>query len=113
MFHIPSLRVASYVILQGTYFIFSSSFPYHNFLSYAMGQMRVYRFFCIVLVTIRYPSIIKYAKENGIEDTSVILESYAMDKPIIYNMALEHTELFNTLRSMKATSAASVLNRND
>ena len=65
------------------------------------------------LITFRYPSITKYAKENGIEDTSVILESYAMDKPIMYHMALEHTEVFKTIRNMKAIPAASVLNRKD
>ena len=36
-----------------------------------------------------------------------------MDKPIIYHMALEHTELFKTIRNMKAMPASSVLNRNE
>ena len=36
-----------------------------------------------------------------------------MDKPIMYHMALEHTELFKTIRNMKAIPAASVLNRKD
>lgn len=60
-------------------------------------------------ITRRYPCIIKYAKENGIEDTSVILESYGMDKPIMYHMLLEHTEMLKSIQEMRAIPASSVL----
>ena len=80
LFTLPTLRVAS------------SSFSYRNTLSYALGQIRI------------YPFIINFSKQNGITDTSVVVETYEKDQPITYSVVLERTELFNTLRSMAVTS---------
>ena len=83
LFHLPSLRVAS------------SSFPYRNALSYTLGQIRI------------YPFIIRFAKQNGITDTSVVVETYETDKSILYSLVLEKTELFNPFQSMPTIDARS------
>ncbi|KAK8812876.1 hypothetical protein WA538_005150, partial [Blastocystis sp. DL] len=75
LFSLPSLRIAS------------TSFTFRNFLSYSLGQMRI------------YPFITKYARKNGITDTNTVLECYSTDNPIIYSLVLEKTELFDVLRN--------------
>lgn len=48
-----------------------------------------------------YPFITKYARENGITDTSTVLECYAIGEPIKYHLVLEYPEYFAVLREMK------------
>ncbi|KAK8797741.1 hypothetical protein WA171_005272 [Blastocystis sp. BT1] len=85
---VPSLRVAS------------SSFTYRNFLSYSLGQIRI------------YPFITKYARENGIIDTSTVLECYGVGEPIKYHLVLEHQEYFAGLREMEPIIVDSEFRKN-
>lgn len=54
-----------------------------------------------VLVITSYPYIQRFAKQNGINDVSTVIEAYEQDKPIRYYLFLEKTELLNTLREAK------------
>lgn len=96
-FSLPDIRVAWLIILM--IIIYSSQFTFHNFLSYALGQIRMY--YTTVLVITSYPYIQRFAKQNGINDVSTVIEAYEQDKPIRYYLFLEKTELLNTLREAK------------
>lgn len=50
---------------------------------------------------ISYPYIQRFAKQNGIDDVSTVIEAYEQDKPIRYYLFLEKTDLLNTLREAK------------
>lgn len=63
--------------------------------------------FSFSFLTYRYPFIIRFAKQNGITDTSVVVETYEADKSILYSMVLEKTELFVPFRSMPAIDTRS------
>ena len=75
---------------------YSSEFAFNNFLSYALGQIRMYSF-CQVFIP-SYPFIQRFAKQNGISDVSTVIEVYETDNPIRYYLLLEKTELLDPLR---------------
>ncbi|OAO13239.1 hypothetical protein AV274_5085 [Blastocystis sp. ATCC 50177/Nand II] len=74
----------------------TSSYPYHNLLSYSLGQIRV------------HPSILRFAKTSGIEDVSTMIEVYETNQPIRYYLILEKTNLFDLLRNGYVISADSM-----
>ena len=73
-----------------------ASYPYHNLLSYSLGQIRV------------HPSILRFAKTSGIEDVSTMIEVYETNQPIRYYLILEKTNLFDLLRNGYVISADSM-----
>lgn len=87
-----------------------SSFTYRNFLSYSLGQIRMLGNFLLIIS--RYPFITKYARENGIIDTSTVLECYGVGEPIKYHLVLEHQEYFAGLREMEPIIVDSEFRKN-
>ena len=79
-------------------------------MSYSLGQIRMFGH--LLLVRTRYPFITKYAKENGITDTSTVLECYGIGEPIKYHLVLEHQETFACLREMKPIVVDSAFRKN-
>ena len=87
-----------------------SSFTYRNFLSYSLGQIRMLGNFLLIIS--RYPFITKYARENGIIDTSTVLECYGVGETIKYHLVLEHQEYFAGLREMEPIIVDSEFRKN-
>ena len=85
MFQIPALHCISCRCIPS--FMSSSTFPFHNLLSYSLGQIRI------------YPFLSRFAKKNGVEDTSVIIEAYEANQPIHYYLVLEKLNLFTVLKN--------------
>ena len=65
-----------------------------------------------LLIIARYPFITKYARENGITDTSTVLECYGIGEPIKYHLVLEHQEYFAGLREMQPIVVDSAFRKN-